>query len=103
MSDNIATARSLHEEYGRKQCWEEQQEPIVSFCCDDGATCGFPVFHFSVERLTDDLLSLQWPVAVIEVRGPLEGGVFIHLSQYRCTCFYNDIIRYWCVPHFISV
>ena len=29
MSDNIATARSLHEEYGRKQCWEEQQEPIA--------------------------------------------------------------------------
>src|SRR5260370_35305982 len=61
---------------GRKQCWEEQQEPIVSFCCDDGATCGFPFFHLSIARLTDDLLSLQWPGAVIEIRGPLAGRFF---------------------------
>src|SRR5260370_42695863 len=81
MSDNIATARSLHEEYGRKQCWEEQQEPIVSFCCDDGATSGFPVFHLSIARLTDDLLSLQWPGAVIEIRGPLAGEMYKDLTK----------------------
>src|SRR5271165_3923401 len=83
MSDNIATARSLHEEYGRKQCWEEQQEPIVSFCCDDGATCGFPFFHLSVARLTDYLLSLQRPGTVIEIRGPLAGEFYKDFAKHR--------------------
>jgi len=90
MSDNIATARSLHEEYGRKQCWEEQQEPIVSFCCDDGATCGFPFFHLSVARLTDDLLSLQWPGAVIEIRGPLAGEFYKDFAKHRGTWIKAD-------------
>ena len=90
MSDNISTARSLHEEYGWKQCWEEQQEPIVSFCCDDGATCGFPFFHLSVARLTDDLLSLQWPGAVIEIRGPLAGEFYKDFAKHRGTWIKAD-------------
>src|SRR5271165_3414127 len=90
MSDNIATARSLHEEYGRKQCWEEQQEPIVSFCCDDGAICGFPFLHLSVARLTDDLLSLQWPGAVIEIRGPLAGEFYKDFAKHRGTWIKAD-------------
>jgi hypothetical protein len=72
MNDKSAPRRSLREEYGgHLACWEERSEPIVSFVCAD-VVWGFPLSHMLAARYVDadQLLTLQWSSAKIEIHGP---------------------------------
>jgi hypothetical protein len=60
-------------DYGQvASCWEESQDPVVSFVLDDGRVFGCPFFHLVDAHYlpaTEQLL-LRWPSGIVEIRGP---------------------------------
>jgi hypothetical protein len=60
-------------DYGRQdECWQESQEPVISFVLDSGEVFGCNFFHLVQAHYspTEQRLLLQWPPVLVEITGP---------------------------------
>jgi hypothetical protein len=83
---------TLREQYGQKTnlAWEEEQNPIFTLVSDDGEIWGFPFFALTAAKLAGPLLTLQWPGAIVEIKGPKTLEFYKQFSKHKATWIKAD-------------